>query len=472
MRLLKNWMCLLTVLALVGSMAACGNKNETVPSESTTEISNAELSEEDDDSDDDAPIDMEHLVIKTEESSAENSAVESREESADDASEAAENSDSTEGSSTSGAEQNSQSSTASQSSGAEQAQNSKPDESTAGNNNSKPSSDSKTEQPVSSAAGSSSSVAETQAATEAAVEEVSGIIQLGSSISYEGSGISIEGNKVLITGEGTYVITGTLPEGMIEVNTTFKVKLKLNGVSVTNSSGPAILVTDAKKLTITLIEGTTNTLTDGTSTAYDGAICTNDTLEIKGAGTLHITANNAHGISSDDDIIVKNGEITINAVKSGMMANDDITISGGTLHVTGGTNGIKSKGTMHISGGTIWSIGGPKENKSALYSAGAFTLTGGSIYAVGCGASEPDAASSTQNAVSVKLTPSLAANSSVGMTLSGKNVFEVASPYAFNTIFVSTPDLTDGSSFNVQANGSDLGSFTVSGGMTSVTANT
>ena len=65
-------------------------------------------------------------------------------------------------------------------------------------------------------------------------------------------------------------------------------------------------------------------------------------MRIKGNGTLNITANNEHGISSDDDIIIESGFYNIRSKKSGILANDDVTINGGELHIFGGTNGIKS----------------------------------------------------------------------------------------------------------------------------------
>ncbi|MBQ8012683.1 MAG: carbohydrate-binding domain-containing protein, partial [Oscillospiraceae bacterium] len=268
---------------------------------------------------------------------------------------------------------------------------------------------------------------------------------------------------------GTYIVSGYLGYGMIEVSTTEKVKLKLNGVDITNSTGPAVLVSDAKRLTMTLIEGTVNSLTGG-SAAHDGAIFSNDTLEIKGAGTLYVNGTVEHGISSDDDIVVKNGDIYVNAVKTGMMANDDITVSGGTLHVTGGTNGMKSKGTMHIAGGSLWVTGGPKETKSGLYSATTFTVTGGYIYVIGCDASAPDAATSTQCALAVKFVPSLAGGSSACISSGGVALFDAYSDMAYNTVFICSPDIWDGMEFNVSANGVDYGVFNTAGMMTNVTA--
>lgn len=467
MKIVRNWMCLLAVFAMVGSLAACGTQQETASegdSSVTSAVGNDDAEEdrleEDTAVGDDAPINEDELVIRGQETAP----VESAAEATEGESSAADTVSSTADSASSIVEQDPQAPVESVNSAVQSAVDSP----------------AQNETPVqqTSSAAPTSSVQETDAlqesATEAATEAenvVSGIINLDNGISYEGEGISVSGNVVTITGEGDYVISGNLPEGMIEINTKLKVKLKLNGVNISNSTGPAIQVTDAKRLTITLIEGTNNSLSGG-SVAYDGAIFTNDTLEIKGAGALTVNGTVEHGISSDDDIVVKNGNIQVNAVKTGMMANDDITVSGGSLQVVGGTNGIKSKGTLNISGGTIWTTGGPKDTKSALYSVGSFTLTGGSVYAVGCGATLPEPTFSTQCSAAITFSPSLAAGSAVSVASNGVQLFEGSAPTAYNTVFVSTPDMYDGMPFTVSANGAELGGFTTAGLVTSVTANT
>lgn len=448
MKNLKNWMCLLAVLAMLGSAAACGNQKEEM-SEPDSAVSSQEddaepedYLNEPDEPDDDAPIKEDELTVKGEETAP---AV----------------------TTTAVSETQAESTTTVQ----HTEQQAETQNTTAAPNGSTPETVPATEAPKQTAPPETAPPATQPPATEAPVDPenvVSGIIDLGS-MSCEGEGVSISGNVVNITGEGTYIVSGSLPDGMINVNTKLKVKLKLNGVNITNSTGPAIMVNDAKRLTITLIEGTVNSVSGG-SAANDGAICTNDTLEIKGAGTLHVNGTVEHGISSDDDIVIKNGNIHINAVKTGVMANDDITISGGTLKVVGRTNGMKSKGTLHIAGGNIHVTGGSKETKSGLFSMTTFTLTGGSVYVIGCGAAEPDAATSTQRSVAVKFTPSIAGGGSAVISSGGSVLFDARSDTAFNTIFVSTPEIREGMEFNVTANGTDCGLFTTAGNMTSVNA--
>lgn len=444
MKHLRKWMCLLAAAAMLGNVTACGNQTEDVSKPDTTSATEQDDAEPEDylnepeEIGDDAPIKEDELIIKGEETTeATTATTEAQTETQTE---------------TTAAPQSSETQTT-------------PVQNAATN-------PPETQAPVQTETPKETPAPETTPApTEAPVDPeniVAGIADLSKG-TCEGEGISFSGNTLNITGEGTYVISGNLPDGMINVNTTLKVKLKLNGVNISNSAGPAIMVTDAKRLTITLIEGTTNTVSGG-SVANDGAIYTNDTLEIKGAGTLHVNGTVEHGISSDDDVVIKNGNIHINAVKTGVMANDDITISGGTLQVVGRTNGMKSKGTLHIAGGDIHVTGGPKETKSGLFSMTTFTLTGGNLYVIGCDAAAPDAATSTQNSVTVRLSPSIAGGGSAVISTDGKVLFDARSDMAFNTVFVSTPEIREGMGIHVSANGADCGNFTTTSNMTTITA--
>ena len=445
MKQLRSVLCLLLAAAMM-LPAGCGKKDEATASQETTAAAQTaeDAEEEDDDDDDDAPI--KDVKVKSASKS-------------DAKSETTESAPSTTAASTSTTAKAASTTAATAKSAGNAA---------SGGNAAAAEAPAATE-----AATEAAAEAPTEALTDPAPEEteageeqnvVSGIIDLGSG-AFEGEGITINGGTVLITGGGTYILSGART-GNVEINTTEKVKLKLNGVDITNPDGPALLVSDAKKVTLTLIEGTYNALNSGGS-MHDGTITSNDTLEIKGAGTLNVTSNEVHGISSDDDIVIKNGDITVNAAKSALIANDDITVSGGTIHATGATNGIKSKGTMTISGGAVYAFGGPKETKSALFCGSVFTLTGGYVYAVGCGASEPDPSLSTQHAICVKYTPSLDAGSTVSLVVNGMEFLRETSPYACNTVFLSTPDIVDGMAYDVYAHDVKYGETNYTAGISS-----
>lgn len=302
----------------------------------------------------------------------------------------------------------------------------------------------------------------TQTPTEQ--ESYTAEIKLGSSPSISGENVSTNGSVVTVNGGGTFRFSGSVTDGQIYVDTATeeKVKIVLDGVDITNSSGPAILINDAKKCTIELADGTSSTLTDGMKDKVnDGVIFSNDTLKIKGNGSLTITANNAHGIASDDDIIIEGGTYNITSKKSGIFAHDDITIDGGDFVVKGGTNGIKSKGTMNINGGHAVISGGTKEEKSSVYAEGAFNYTGGYIFAAGNQVSVPT--TSANPYIVVDLGDSVAAGTAVEMLLDGKSMVSFQPHNNFRCLMMLAPEISSGKSFGTVVGGSSE-SFKVSDG--------
>jgi len=207
-----------------------------------------------------------------------------------------------------------------------------------------------------------------------------GTINLGSTITYTGTGISVSGNTVNITSGGDHTVKGTLSNGMIVIDTTERVKLRLSGANITNSNGPAIYCKNADKFFITIEENTTNTLVDGRNyidQSAKGTISSNDDIEIKGKGTLNITGNYKHAISGDDDIKIENGNIkVISAVSDGIHANDSIKIKGGTLNITASKDCIQTeKEELLIEDGDLTLSAGSQ----GLTSDTAVTISGGYV---------------------------------------------------------------------------------------------
>lgn len=282
-------------------------------------------------------------------------------------------------------------------------------------------------------------------------------IELGSTINVNGEGIAVRGTKIGITKGGVYKITGTLTDGTIEVNTTKKVVLLFAGASITNSAGAAVNVIDAKRVTIELEAGTVNNLTDGgVHEDCDGAFFSNDTIEICGTGTLNVNATYAHGIVSDDDIILTSGTVNVTSVKSGLFANDAVDINGGKLFCNAGTNGIKCKGNINITGGNSTLIGGTKEEKGAIISLGVFTLTGGTLFAIGNTFTTPCDAS-TQNCLILDFSTSQAANTRTSITSNNQNILTMSSPRDHSMILYSAPGIISGASYSIYTNGSVSG---------------
>ncbi|BCJ56861.1 carbohydrate-binding domain-containing protein [Micromonospora endophytica] len=203
-------------------------------------------------------------------------------------------------------------------------------------------------------------------AVAAAAAPTATITLTGSSASVSGSNVTVAGGAITITAPGSYQISGTLNNGYVRVDSTATgtVEIILSGASITNASSSALYVTNASSVLLTLAPGTSNTLTDATRYTNtgepDAALFSAADLTIAGTGALAVRANYADGIVSKDDLIIRSGTITVNAVDDAIRGKDSLTINGGTINVnsTGG-DGIKSnetdagKGVVTITNGTI-----------------------------------------------------------------------------------------------------------------------
>ncbi len=291
-------------------------------------------------------------------------------------------------------------------------------------------------------------------------DEVATQIVLGATIAILGEGATANGNVVNITAGGTYRISGTLTEGQVDVNTTEKVKLQLDNVSITNSTGPALMITDAKKITLKLIKGTINTLSDAPNISEnDAALFTNDTLVIKGEGTLIVNGNNQEGISSDDDIIIENGILRVTARDDGLNAHDDITVLGGTLIVEAGGDALDSNGTTNIAGGTTYAMGSMAGGDGGLDSMNTFLITGGTLIATGNTSAAPDS-TSTQASVYLNFAANQAAGTLFNLSQNGTSLLTYAPNKDYMTVLFSSPDLVVGETYQANAGGSSNGTST------------
>ena len=205
---------------------------------------------------------------------------------------------------------------------------------------------------------------------------------------YEGSEITLSGSgKKTITEAGVYTLSGTLEDGYLEINTSGEVKLILNGVKITNTSGPAIYIAEAKLVTIETAAGSENTLTDGsTYSGWDEDVCaalfSHDDLVLQGSGTLTINGNYEDGIVGKDDLKIVSGAYVVNSKDDGIRGRDSVYIVDGTFTITSGGDSIKSnnsdevaKGWIKIDGGTITASAGD----DGIHAESSLEINGGAI---------------------------------------------------------------------------------------------
>jgi hypothetical protein len=215
-----------------------------------------------------------------------------------------------------------------------------------------------------------------------------------STIIVDGSNYSIDGNVVNINGGGEYIISGTLRDGCVVVDSPEEeVYLVLSGVDIANLNGPAILIQAASTATIVLYDGTVNVLSDGgMNEDHDAAIFSFVPLVIDGGGTLSATGNNQEAIASDATLMIEGGNIHATAVDDGLNAGKGIVINGGYIYVESVGDGIDSNADLAINGGTVISLGGIAGDGGLDAEEGyGLFLNGGLIIATGSNNARPEA---------------------------------------------------------------------------------
>lgn len=227
-------------------------------------------------------------------------------------------------------------------------------------------------------------------------EDASAVIQLnGDSASCGSDAVEISGSTVTITDEGTYLLSGTLDDGMIIVNTekSKKVQLVLSGVTIHSETCAPIYILQADKVFITLAADTTNTLSNGgTFTAIDennidAVLFSKEDLTLNGSGTLIITSPAGHGIVSKDSLRITGGVYDISCASHGLSGKDEICIADGDFTIVSGKDGIQAEheddstlGYIYIQSGTF-AISAEGDGISASsylqIEGGSFTITAG-----------------------------------------------------------------------------------------------
>lgn len=178
-----------------------------------------------------------------------------------------------------------------------------------------------------------------------------------------GKGAVVEKNKIRIRQAGTYVLSGKLSDGKIEVEADDKatVILLLDGVEITNPTGKAIESIKAGHTSLQVKEGTKNVVqsgvkensgqeeTAGSETSVSGAaIYAVDEMSIAGEGELTVNGYRNDGIKGKDSLCIAGGSLTIQSNNDAVQAEVNLLLSGGEISVKAGDG---SEAADMLSGG-------------------------------------------------------------------------------------------------------------------------
>ena len=173
--------------------------------------------------------------------------------------------------------------------------------------------------------------------------------------------------------EITYVLSGSTADGSLTLDGSYKCTISLAGLKMTNPSGAAIIITNSKRIQLSAMNGTENTLTDGSDGSQKACIYSKGQLQLQGKGTLNVAGNTKHAIKSGDYISVKNLKLNITkAVGDGINCEEYFLMKSGTVSISGvGDDGIQcdlggdtstgetadhddeDSGNVYLEGGTL-----------------------------------------------------------------------------------------------------------------------
>ena len=136
--------------------------------------------------------------------------------------------------------------------------------------------------------------------------------------------------------EITYVLSGSTTDGSLTLDGSYKCTVSLAGLTMTNPNGAAINITNKKRIQLSAMNGTENTLTDGSNGSQKACIYSKGQLQLQGKGTLNVAGNTKHAIKSGDYITVKNLTLNItSAVGDGISCEEYFQMKSGTVTISG-----------------------------------------------------------------------------------------------------------------------------------------
>ncbi|MFE5839215.1 carbohydrate-binding domain-containing protein [Arthrobacter sp. NPDC056493] len=182
------------------------------------------------------------------------------------------------------------------------------------------------------------------------------------------AGVKIDGDTVTISAAGTYRLSGSLSDGKVVIAAGEEdvVRVILDGVTLTSSTGSPFVVQSANEAILFLEEGTTNSIKDAATYADQGTDAPNAALysladlTLAGTGSLDVTGQYNDGIVSKDGLVLAAGNVTVKAADDGIRGKDYAVLLDGTYQITAGGDGFKSdndtddgRGWLLVNGGKL-----------------------------------------------------------------------------------------------------------------------
>lgn len=270
----------------------------------------------------------------------------------------------------------------------------------------------------------------------------------------DGDGYTYDGITLNIFSAGTYHLTGQLEEGQIYINVSNeeKVKLRLNGIGIRKTGAPCIQVDNADKVTINVIDGSSNYLECySTNAEADAAVYSKDDLKIKGRGYLYVFCDNEHGVACNNDLEIEECQLEVDAEKNGISSHKSILISSGTITANGDNCGIRSWDSIEIADGFVTACGGKKSESDRggiISDTGNFYIGYGTVIAVGMNQTIPAGQTSAIFSFPTVITK----DNIVGVSIDGMSLASATPNKKYSSVLISDPSLYIGGTLDVWLN--------------------
>ncbi len=146
--------------------------------------------------------------------------------------------------------------------------------------------------------------------------------------------VLIDDLVVTITSGGVYIVSGTLNNGQIIVDSPDEsVHLVLDNINIYNDNKPGIFINTSKKFAkITLAENSVNIVTVEKN-EMEAAIYLKQDLIFNGTGTLIVNSTNNDGIKSSDSIYFVEGIYNVTSDKDAITGKDAVIIENGIFNI-------------------------------------------------------------------------------------------------------------------------------------------
>lgn len=207
-----------------------------------------------------------------------------------------------------------------------------------------------------------------------------------------------DGAHVTVTNTDTgneieFLLSGETTDGSFTYNGSYKTTFRLNGLDLASQRGGAIDIQCGKRIALVLTDGTTNALSDYAGGTQKACLYAKGHVEVEGSGTLNVTGNLKHAVSTNEYLQLKKSTGTLNilaAVSDALHVGQYYQQNGGTVNVTAATlgDGIQvdctnddtdeQNGEVIIKGGTI-SLVIANEDCKGIKAEGNITISGGTL---------------------------------------------------------------------------------------------